>query len=131
MSDPETYGRGLRLFPPGTPRGLRRRKLAFAALLAGAAACLVWPVYSWFSGIHPLILGLPLSFAWVILWLLVVFAAQVWIYRSEYGRQGAERRTGRDEGRAGRGDGRVPGSGDVSEAGRPEAGAGAPRGAGG
>lgn len=81
--------RGLVLFPPGTPRGHRRRRLAFLALWVAVAACLVWPIYPLFAGIRPLVLGLPLSFAWVVLALLVMFLALLWLYRSDGRADGA------------------------------------------
>lgn len=86
MPDDRPYlrSRGLVFFPRTTPRRLRRAKLAFAALAAAAAAALVWPLYPWFAGIRPMILGLPLSFAWVVAWLGVVFVALMALYRAEY-----------------------------------------------
>jgi len=76
--------KGLRLFPPGTPARLRRAKLLFVAVVIAAAIALVWPVLFWVAGPRPFILGLPLPFAWVVLWLLIVFAALVWLYRTEH-----------------------------------------------
>ncbi len=77
--------KGLRLFPPGTPASLRRAKLLFVGVVLTAAMALVWPVFSWVAGPRPFVLGLPLPFAWVILWLSIVFAALVWLYRTECG----------------------------------------------
>lgn len=82
---PWLRSRGLVLFPRRTPRRLRWGKLAFAVVAAGTALALVWPVYPLFSGIRPLILGLPLSLAWVVLWLGLVFVALVVLYRIEHG----------------------------------------------
>ena len=75
--------RGLVFFPPNTPPARRRKRLLFVVVLLAAAVALVWPVYVLFSGIFPLVLGLPLSLAWPVLWLIVIFAALVWLYRSE------------------------------------------------
>lgn len=83
MTDPNAVPKGLVFFPPDTPPVRRRRRLLFVVVLMTAALALVWPVYPLFSGIFPLILGLPLSLTWVILWLTVVFAALAWLYRSE------------------------------------------------
>ena len=58
-----------------------RRALVAVVLLAGGA--LVWPIYPQFSSITPYVLGLPLSLAWVIGWLGVVFVALVVVYRIE------------------------------------------------
>ncbi len=74
---------GLVLFRPGTDPARRRRRLVFLAVYVVVAALLVWPIYPQFSGIQPLILGLPLSLAWVLLALSVMFAALLWLYRSE------------------------------------------------
>jgi hypothetical protein len=83
MPDPTSIPRGLVFFPPDTPPGRRRRRLAFIAILVAAMLALLWPIYPLFAGVFPLILGLPLSLAWPVLWLAVVFAALVWLYRSE------------------------------------------------
>jgi len=53
------------------------------AVLLTTAMALVWPVYALFSGISPLVLGLPLSMAWPVFWQAVMFATLVWLYRSE------------------------------------------------
>jgi hypothetical protein len=58
-----------------------RRALVAVVLLAGGA--LVWPIYPQFSSITPYVFGLPLSLAWVIGWLGVVFVALVIVYRVE------------------------------------------------
>lgn len=80
---PAPLPRGLRFFPSDAPRAYRRRRLFIAALLLVALAALIWPVFSLLAGPRPLFLGLPLPFAWVIGWLLIVFAAFVWLYRTE------------------------------------------------
>ena len=86
MTDPDALGRGLRLFPPGTPRRLRRAKLAFAGLALVAAAAVSWPLYPLFASPRPFVLGLPLSLAWVVLWLGVVFAGLLALFSVEHGR---------------------------------------------
>ena len=83
MPDPSPVPKGLVFFPPDTPPGHRRRRLLFVVILMTAAAALVWPVYPLFSGIFPLILGLPLSMAWIVLWLTIMLVALAWLYRSE------------------------------------------------
>jgi hypothetical protein len=79
----EALPRGLVLFRPGTSPARRRRRTIFLAVYVLVAAMLVWPVYPRFSGIRPLILGLPLSLAWVVLALGVTFAALFWLFRLE------------------------------------------------
>jgi membrane protein implicated in regulation of membrane protease activity len=74
-------GNGLVLFPSRESKANRRRKLLLAGLVLLAALALGWPIYPWFAGIHPRILGLPLSFAWAIFWMLAVFLGLVWLYR--------------------------------------------------
>ena len=86
-TEPDTSQRelpaGLILFRPGTDPARRRRRRVFLAVYLLAAVLLIWPVYPLFSGIRPLILGLPLSFAWVVGVLLLMFGALLWLYRDE------------------------------------------------
>ncbi len=79
----ESLPQGLVLFRPGTDPARRRRRQLFLAIYAAVAALLVWPIFPQFSGVRPLILGLPFSLAWVIMALGVMFAALVWLYRTE------------------------------------------------
>jgi len=44
---------------------------------------LIWPVYPLFSGIEPMILGLPLSFAWIIFMLIGCFLLLLWYFLSD------------------------------------------------
>ena len=81
----EALPRGLVLFRPGTDPARRRRRLSFLAVYVLVAAMLVWPVFPRFSGVQPLILGLPFSLAWVLLALGVIFAALLWLFRAEDG----------------------------------------------
>ena len=75
--------RGLVLFRPGTDPARRRRRQIFLAVYVVVAAMLVWPVFPRFSGIRPLILGLPFSLAWVVMALGVMFAALLWLFRAD------------------------------------------------
>jgi hypothetical protein len=83
MPPPEPVSSRLVLFPPGTPPERRRRRLLFLALSVAATLAVNWPVYALFSGTFPLVAGMPLSLAWIVLWLLIVFCAQVWLFRHE------------------------------------------------
>ncbi|MDX1585288.1 MAG: hypothetical protein R3222_01035 [Balneolaceae bacterium] len=62
---------------------MSRRKIIFIAGLLIIQLSLIWPVYPLFSDIYPLILGLPLSFAWVIAVLLSAFSLLLWYYLTE------------------------------------------------
>lgn len=55
--------------------------IVFIAFLASLS--IMWPVYPLFSGIEPLIFGLPVSFAWIILWVIISFAALYALYLSD------------------------------------------------
>ena len=70
-------------FHPGASSSYRKRRLLFASVLLLAILALIWPIYPMFSGTTPQILGLPLSFAWVVLWLLITFVGLVWLYRRD------------------------------------------------
>lgn len=73
----------LTLFKSTDSPKLKRRRLIFLAVWCCAAAMVLWPIYPVFSGVEPLILGLPLAFAWVILTVLVMFVALLWLYLGE------------------------------------------------
>ena len=75
--------RGLVLFRPDASLEYRRRRLLFAAVVALATASVIWPIYPLFSAAFPLIFGLPLSLAWVVMAILVVFLALVWLFWRE------------------------------------------------
>lgn len=59
------------------------RKKIFITLLVIIQLGIIWPVYSLFSGIYPMILGLPLSFAWIVAMLLAAFFLLLWYYLSD------------------------------------------------
>jgi hypothetical protein len=80
---PDDIPSGLVFFTDQASPSRRRRRRLFLALVLVATLALIAPVYPLFGSIRPLILGLPLSFAWVVLWLTVVFLALVWLYRSD------------------------------------------------
>ena len=84
MPDDSDLPHGLVFFTDRASPSTRRRRITFMIIVLVAGLAVVAPVYPLFSGIRPLILGLPLSFAWVILWLAIVFAALVWTYRSDH-----------------------------------------------
>ncbi len=81
--------KGLMLFAPGTSPGKKRRRLLFAAVYLVVAGALVWPIYPRFSGIFPLVLGLPFSLAWMVMALVIGFFAVLWLFLSEEDDSGA------------------------------------------
>ncbi len=83
MPESDDIPNGLVLFSSGTSPERRKRRLAFIGVMLAALVALIWPVYPIFGDVRPLILGLPLSLAWVILWLAISFGALVWLYRAE------------------------------------------------
>lgn len=62
---------------------MSRRKIIFLTGLLLIQLSLIWPVYPLFSDIYPLILGIPLSFAWIIIVLLSAFSLLLWYYLTE------------------------------------------------
>lgn len=62
---------------------MSKRKKIFLTLLLIIQLAIIWPVYSLFDGIYPLILGLPLSFAWIVAMLLSAFFLLLWYYLSD------------------------------------------------
>lgn len=62
---------------------MSKRKILFLAIFIILQLCLVWPIYPLFSGIKPMIFGLPLSFAWIIFVLICCFFLLLWYYLSD------------------------------------------------
>lgn len=62
---------------------MSRRKKIFLTLLLIIQLGLIWPGFALFSDIYPMILGLPLSFAWIVAMLLSSFFLLLWYYLSE------------------------------------------------
>ena len=80
---PRELPAGLTLFRPGTDPAKVRRRRVFLGVYLLVAVLLVWPIYPLFSGVDPQIFGLPLSFAWVVMVLGLMFGALLWLYRAE------------------------------------------------
>jgi len=59
------------------------RKKVFLGLLLVIQLGVIWPGYALFSDIYPMILGLPLSFAWIVVMLLAAFFLLLWYYLSD------------------------------------------------
>ena len=59
------------------------RKKIFLVLLFIIQLSIIWPVYSLFSGIYPMILGLPLSLVWIVVMLFASFFLLLWYYWSD------------------------------------------------
>ncbi len=57
-----------------------RHRYVFAVFYLLTVLALIWPVYAWFRGIRPILFGLPLSFAWIVVWLVLMFLAMVGLY---------------------------------------------------
>ena len=54
------------------------RRFLLIAYFTVCTIALVWPVYARIGNhLQPFVLGLPLSFAWVIGWVLMTFAALI------------------------------------------------------
>lgn len=69
---------------------LRRSRIVFVIVMLVTALAVVWPGHALFSSPKPLILGFPLSFAWVIFWVLVSFAAMSALYLSDLNHEDEE-----------------------------------------
>ena len=48
-----------------------------------ASLSIMWPGYPLFADVEPFILGVPLSFAWIILWVILMFIALLLLYFSD------------------------------------------------
>lgn len=62
---------------------LRANRVFILIVAFLASLSIMWPGYPLFANIEPLILGLPLSFAWIILWVVLMFIALLLLYFSD------------------------------------------------
>jgi len=62
---------------------MTKRKRIFAVIIILIQIALIWPVYPLVADIYPLILGLPLSFAWVVGLLIASFLTLLWYYLTD------------------------------------------------
>lgn len=74
---------GWRFFPSSMPARERRIYGAVAAVFGLAFVASMWPIYPLFSRIRPLVLGIPLSLAYLVALLLVCFFSLLALYRWE------------------------------------------------
>ncbi len=82
--------RGIKLFPSRCSARHRRRRIAFSIFFALLSVALIWPVYPLAGGIRPLLFGLPLSLAYIVIVMGLMFAALIWLYLGEEERPGAK-----------------------------------------
>lgn len=81
-----------RLLPSDLEPGERRVYRAALVFFLVVLAAVVWPVYALFADIRPLVLGMPLSLAWVVAWVVISFLGLLAIFLWESrGRDGEER----------------------------------------
>jgi hypothetical protein len=63
--------------------GMRSSRLIFITVMILTALAIIWPGHAIFSSATPLIFGFPLSFAWIILWVLIGFCAMTGLYLTD------------------------------------------------
>lgn len=66
-----------------TSKKMRPARIVFVIVIVIAALSVMWPGYTLFSSATPLIFGFPLSFAWMILWVMISFIAMLGLYFSD------------------------------------------------
>lgn len=62
---------------------IRRSRIIFVMVILITALAIIWPGHAVFSSATPLIFGFPLSFAWIIFWVIVGFSAMMGLYLSD------------------------------------------------
>ena len=88
----DDLGPGLCFFPRQTTPSQRRRRYIFLAAWITISGMLVWPIYPLFAGVRPLVAGLPLSLAWILLAMVLMCAFLFWLFLGE------EQKGGRNDG---------------------------------
>ncbi|SMO40654.1 hypothetical protein [Fodinibius sediminis] len=67
------------------------RKKIFLGLLVTIQLALIWPIYALFGDVHLMVLGLPLSLAWIIAMLFASFFLLLWYYWTDPSRTSSPR----------------------------------------
>ena len=82
-SDPASLPRGIVLFRHDASPAHRRRRTIFLVLFVLIASLVLWPVFPLVARVFPLVLGLPFSFAWVVMALVAMFFVLLWLFLTE------------------------------------------------
>ncbi len=69
---------------------IRGSRIVFAVFMCFLTVFLVWPGYTLFASAEPLVMGLPLSFAWVTFCTIAGFFALLVLYISDYRNEEAD-----------------------------------------
>lgn len=72
--------RRLRIVPSHLTPGERRVYVGVTVFFVALFVALIWPVYPLFSGLRPLVLGVPLSLAYVVALLLLGFGVLLGLF---------------------------------------------------
>ena len=67
-----------------------RSRIIFLIVIILTSVAIIWPGHAIFSSATPLIFGFPLSFAWIILWVIIGFAALLGLYLTDSHHDGDE-----------------------------------------
>ncbi|REL32860.1 hypothetical protein DYD21_13635 [Rhodohalobacter sp. SW132] len=62
---------------------LRSTRIIFVIVMLITCLAIIWPGHAIFSSATPLIFGFPLSFVWIILWVIIGFAAMMGLYLTD------------------------------------------------
>ncbi|MFO7846924.1 MAG: hypothetical protein R6V27_10205 [Balneolaceae bacterium] len=65
------------------PSSIRQSRILFLFVMILTTLAIIWPGHAFFSSATPLILGFPLSFAWIILWVIIGFSALLGLYLAD------------------------------------------------
>lgn len=65
------------------PVKIRLSRIIFGVVMIITTFALIWPGFSLYSSATPLVFGFPLSFAWIILWVIIGFFAMFGLYLSD------------------------------------------------
>ncbi len=62
---------------------LRTVRIAAAVFFVLFTLSVTWPGYTLANRVHPLVLGLPFSLAWIAFWVVMAFGVLLWVDRVE------------------------------------------------
>lgn len=76
---------GLVFFRKDTDEKIKKRSIFWFFYFLVCTLATVWPIYPIANRVYPLVLGMPLSMFWIVLWICITFIGAFAKFKQEYG----------------------------------------------
>ncbi|MTI47646.1 hypothetical protein [Sporosalibacterium faouarense] len=76
---------GLVFFRKDIDSKVKKRSIFWFVYFTICGLAQIWPIYLLANRVKPMILGMPLSMFWVVMWIVIIFIGTITKYNQEYG----------------------------------------------